>query len=571
MQTKLRVAIICIVVMTLILTNVSAAQSLVSENTNLYASESVLYVASYGDDANSGISSAEPLKNISEAYKLLADTGSIVLLDDTPYVDADKTYKVNITIKGNAGTEKLVLPEEISLKGNLKIENLTLSGKSTFYANGYTLEIAESVTSTDRLTVYGGKKNAPCGSTDIRLYGGMYNEIYGGGESGSVRRTTSVVIGGKVNLGDGIDDSADNVSPCYVYGGSNNAAVDGSTNITLCGNAVVKYLVGAGKGSAAKVVNTNINIEGGKVMNVYGGCASNGSTLENCDTHIYMTGGVAESLFGGSEAISITGNTYITVKGGEVTRRIYTGCYNAASSKIFKLEWSNTNYHVTGTTNLMVYPDAKLATGSGLSSTNGVNKGVFSGSRMKSAASDEKNTVIFIDRSYSTHNKKMGEQGVLHKSDFKSFQNYTVNAGVGGKVETTATSGKVKVTPDYGKCAIIDAAGYYAQQTVSITQNSVTTITFEGVTSANVSETENGIVVSVGVNASMSGDIIAALYDENDAFVTFDVKSFTKEVQSYDLNLGSKPSDKYSVKVFLWGSDSNFKPYTREYLVDVGK
>ena len=71
-------------------------------------------------------------------------------------------------------------------------------------------------------------------------------------------------------------------------------------------------------------------------MNVYGGTVDKTTVYEG-DTYINMSGGSVEGIFGGSMSQTMTGNTRIAVSGGQVTRRIYGGCYN---------DWSGSWMHV---------------------------------------------------------------------------------------------------------------------------------------------------------------------------------------------------------------------------------
>jgi len=97
------------------------------------------------------------------------------------YTSIVNSVNGDLILKGTSASVTLTLPSTVNLKGNLKLSNLTLTGASTIYANGYTLEIESNVTSTDRLNVYGGKNGASCENTNLKLYGGQYNYIYGGG------------------------------------------------------------------------------------------------------------------------------------------------------------------------------------------------------------------------------------------------------------------------------------------------------------------------------------------------------------------------------------------------------
>ena len=415
-------------------------------------SDKILYVSSTGSNSNSGTSEASPIKSLAWAYGMLGKSTKIVLLDNTEYYESTDVYSGDILIEGKTNSVKLTLPSTVNLKGNLKIDNVVLSGGAIIRANGYKLEIGDKVTSDTRLKVYGGG-TTECQSTDIRLYGGQYSAIFGGGDGKAVTGDTHVIVGGNVNPGDGTDDSASNISPCYVYGGGEYAAVNGKTNITLDGNAVARFLVGTGKGAPGTAKDTNIFINGGKVMNVYGGSAD--SEVVGCDTHITMTGGLAEALFGGCQSKPMSGNVYITLKGGDVSRRVFAGCYNN-----WGLEYK-TKYYVTGTTTISIYPEMKLNTKTGLSSDNADNMGVFPGSRLdkSTGASAECNTLIYMNGCQSTHKKHIGDVSGWSWA-FPVRTDYTVSAGVGGTVYGTSTPGEILVKPELGLYASIGGVAY---------------------------------------------------------------------------------------------------------------
>lgn len=516
------------------------------------------YVSSSGSNSNTGVIASSPLASITEAYKKDSKDKTIILLDNVTYSDAASAYSCNVTIKGNSSGVTLSLPSTVNLKGNLKLENVTLSGASVIYANGYNLEIAESVTcasTSNRLTVYGGTNGSSyTGNTYITLYGGHYSNIFGGSNGASLTGNTNVTVGGNVNSGDGIDDDASNISPCYVYGGGNNGSVSGKTNVTLTGNAVTKYLVGAGKNTGGLATDTNIFIKGGKVMNVYGG--SHNAPLNNCNTHIIMTGGLAEAIFGGCENTSMTGNTFVTLLSGDVSRRVYTGCYNNVGRSGLSASWSS-EYYVTGTTTLVIGPDMLLNTTNGLSSDNQNNMGVFSGSRIKSGKNTgEYNTIIYLDGCYSNQKSKIGEQSLAGMFlGLKSSEKYTVNAALGGIVEGTTTAGVVKVTPADNRYALVGSAKS-AGGNVSISTGT-TAITFpEDFALGNIlaSSGENGIVTaSLSITAeNMYGaknpTVYCSLYEGSKLV---EITIFPAVTESTTITFTTPVSGDYYVKAFI--------------------
>ncbi len=417
-----------------------------------------VYVSTSGNDSNDG-SKSSPVQTFDVAYKLNPD--KIILMSDI--TEDISSYKNLPEIEGYTGSEVLTLPSSLSLSSALNIDNLKLSGVSEIIANGKALTIGQNATTASNITVYGGKSGASLtGNTQITLLGGTYDKVYGGGKNGSIVGNTNVVIGGNVNQGKDIDDAdkdTSDLAPTNVYGGCYNASVSGTANITLKENAIVYYIYGAGVGSS-QVKNTNISIEGGKVASVYGGAPSNGTTLTDTNTKITMTDGEVESIFGGSEGLAMTGNTSIELISGTVYRRVYSGCYNAASRSGISLSWSSSHV-VSGTTTLMIYPEMSLNQNSNLSADNNSNIGVYAGSRVKSASDIEVNTVIFERNCYSSKNGVMGSQDVASKFvGLQSYPDYTVKSGANGVTYGTYDSSKLFVKADSGYIAEISGIKY---------------------------------------------------------------------------------------------------------------
>lgn len=435
----------------------------------------------------------------------------------------------NLSIKGSSQLITLTLPETITLENNLRIDNITLVGECTIYANGYTLYIGENVKSENRLSVYGGSNGISVESTDLYLYGGLYKTVYAGGRNAPVTGNTKLVFGSNSNIGDGISDSdSATVSPCYIYGGGNNGAVLGSTNITLEGNAVAKYIFGAGTGANGTVTESNIYINGGKVMNVYGGAST--TYLSDCNTHITMAGGIAEAIFGGSSQNSMTGNTYVTLLGGEVTRRVYSGCYN---------DWNiifTSSYHVNGTTTLVLGSDIKLNTKNGLSADNSQNVGVFAGSRLgKNGNPNEINTIIYLDGCYDTQSEKIGE-----KSDaslfFYSNESYSIKCSKGGTVFSDSIPGNLYIKYDFGKYVTVNG-NIFKGNSITVSKGTTQIDFCDDFSIKSLDIKNNGSVKTVNVEIAaenvfnrISPSLFIAVYDE---------KNQMKSVCKYDIDTKS--------------------------------
>lgn len=531
---------------------------------NSIASTNTFYVSSSGNNSNSGTTSSSPLQSLSASYSKMGTDTEIVLLDATT-LTLPGSYNGNLTIKGNSSNIVLTLPSEVSLTGNLKLDNLSLANASTIYANGYNLEIGSSTTSSSRLTVYGGKKSAELiGDTNVILLGGQYQNVYGGGNGGKVNGNTNVVFGGNCNPNDSISDADSNCAKTYIYGGSNNAAVIGKTNVTLQNNAIIYMIYGAGAGTNGKVTDTNIYINGGKAMCAYGGGASD-SSLTNCNTHITMAGGLVEQLFGGSYSASMTGTTHVILKGGNVSRRVYSGCYNdmdiGLSGFSIKATWKS-SHHVSGTTTLMIYPGISLNTKKELSSDNSVNVGTFAGSRIEKQPADEINNIIYLDNSYSSHKNYIGEKSskyIIPLSPWlKSFANYTVQCGTGGDVYGTSTGGNVYIAPDEGNCGVLNG-GYYLNENAPVSSSA--SITFEknfNISSVTATASDTGVSGTITYTARNAGEennpkLINAVYDDTGKYINCCITNTSPgdSSKTYNIDFIPESGKTYTVKTML--------------------
>ena len=531
-----------------------------------------LYVSSSGNNSNSGNFSA-PLQSLAGAYSK-KDSDTEIILMNSSTLTLPSAYSGNITIKGNSSDIVLTLPSEVSLTGNLKIDNISLASSSTIYANGYNFEIGNLTTSSSRLTVYGGKKSANLtGDTNIKLFGGQYSNVYGGGNNGTVTGNTNVIFGGNCNPNDSISDDDSNCVGTYIYGGGNNAAVTGKTNVTLQDSAIIYMIYGAGNGANGQATDTNIFINGGKAMCAYGGSPNN-CTLTNCNTHITMTGGLVEQLFGGSYSSSMTGTTHVILKGGNVSRRVYGGCYNdmdiGLSGFSIKATWKS-SHHVSGTTTVMIYPGISLNTKKELSSDNSINVGTFAGSRIEKQPSDEINNVIFLDGCYSTHNTYMGEKStyiIISLSKYlKSYSSYTIQAATGGDVYGTKTSGTFYIVPDEGNCGVINN-NYYLNENITLSSGSK--ITFEknfSISSVTANMSDSNISGTVKYTARNAGKeknprLIIALYDNSGNYLGCDIINTSPSIVSnnYTINHAEENSKSYTLKAMIISED--LKPLT---------
>lgn len=492
-------------------------------------------------------------------YVVADESYSIIITCDTSFDAIVSQYRGDMFIRGESKEVKLFLPSQMELEYDLMIENLTLSGECTIYAAGYHLYIEDNVTSESRLNVYGGGNGIDVECTNVELYGGKYKSIYGGGYNSSITEDTNLVVGGNVNSGDDIDDTnIETWSPCYIYGGCYNGFVGGSTNVFFDGNAVARYIYGAGSGNADNVKDTNIILSGGKVMNVYGGAPE--IVLTGCNTNITMLGGIAESIFGGSSLNNIVGNTQVVLLGGEVTRRVYSGCYND-----WEYRWKS-SYYVNGNTCLIIGPSVLLNTKKDLAIKNQVNIGVFSGSRIGEDHDDEINTVLYIEDSFSLQSSKIGEKSAL-SIVFHSYADFIADCSTGGYVLPGESSGEIFCVPFFGNYLTVNG-NIHMKDIVSLSQTQTTNVDFMhdfAIEAVSVTE-DNHINMTVTCNNVYNAEepvIIVSVINPNNKTEMIFMHKPVHCTFDLDLELKKVYSQGMTVKVLI--IDRNLSPLCEAY------
>lgn len=300
------------------------------------------------------------------------------------------------------------LGDTILLGNHVTFDNITLefTKNSYLFANGYSLTIRENITMPNRIRVYGGgQAGTTVTSTELKIYGGNYEAIFGGSNGGTVTGNTSVVVGGNVNKG--ITPKHD-ATDYFVYGGGVADIVEGNTNVTFGGNAKAHYVFGGSYGESAKVLQgTNVYVTGGTVSGVYGGGKKGGtgkSGTITTGTYVEMTGGTVDQVFGGNEASDITGDVEVKILGGTVTRRIYGGCYNEWNGN-----WSST-YCVIGNIRLTLSGEANIDF-----SYNDLDLSVFARSRRNPKSDNEHSYLIYVNGGAKYEGKMGANESIAAK------------------------------------------------------------------------------------------------------------------------------------------------------------
>ena len=382
-----------------------------------------VYVSDNGVDVPYYGTADKPYKTMAYAIQHVNDNKRVHIADTyTIASDANwPSHEKKVTVTG--GTLDFSAKSRIYIKGDVTFTNmnLTLSDKTNtaIFAEGHKLVVKENVNFTNeaavkngtvRVEIVGGSSTKDVASTDMKLYAGSYNIIYGGAIDHKVTGDTNVVVGKKVNSG---AKYTDHDSKYLLFGGSCEATVSGDTNVTVEEGATFNYVYGGGYLENSNVEGaTNVTFSG-SAMSIYGGSYAG----TNSDTNIVMNGGIAEQVLGGSASASMTGNTNVQILGGTVTRRVYGGCYNELSNSG---QWANTNYQVTGHTNVSISPKATLS----LNHSDKDNS-IYAISRSSDAYDNEWGTFIFNQASYDeVYNTKLGYNDYIYESKFSALTHH---------------------------------------------------------------------------------------------------------------------------------------------------
>lgn len=340
----------------------------------------VVYLSTNGSDENDGNTSSAPVKSLEKALETVSDYGTIHILD-TAVVDDSFMWSAHgktINIAGNILDASMVSTFKVG-------DNVTfLSGTSlkfksgaNVYANGYNFKICENVSVIGKPYLYGGS-DTNVKSTSLEIYSGSYKWIFGGSNEANVEGDTNVIVGGNVNSD---LNASDHNGDVLLLGGCNSGIVGGNTNVVVKDNAKFTFVYGAG-------YNTGSNVKGLSKTDFYGGSfvgSYGGSKFGACSgTLINFYGGNIEQILGGSEGNLIVGDTRINLLGGTVTRRIYGGCYNDYNGS-----WK-TRHHVGGNTTVFLSGNANIQL-----NTRFDDLGIFACTRYGSHYDDENSTIIY--------------------------------------------------------------------------------------------------------------------------------------------------------------------------------
>lgn len=344
-----------------------------------------VYVADYGNDIAEG-NYAQPVKTLKVAFEKsqkiydsiktdssLTDTEktekianlSIILLTDIEVLQSDSEindltadHVVTITSEDNDAKNIILSKQVISLgfNTNVKLDYVilknTCSTKSgEVYANGYKLEVSEHMkteASTNYYPIlYGGSKERSVDSTSMKVYGGQWSAIYGGGqqEEAVVTGDVSLLTGRQIDMyaiGNYSETSTG------LFGGGQFAQVNGAVHVNIDGGKYYR-IHGGGKNRSAETGNITVKFNSGITNMLYGGGeqAASGSIKVDIGVNKSDVSDVAEitSRFRGSalygtlkQKAETTVNVYSNAKindGVEFAAGGYSGELYKANLNIF--------------------------------------------------------------------------------------------------------------------------------------------------------------------------------------------------------------------------------------------
>ena len=375
-------------------------------------SPAAVFVSDNGDDSNNGSQSA-PYKTLNHALTVVADNGTVTIVDKLSQPAWSK-HKKSVTLTG--GELDLTSGEKLTLGDSTTFKAMTITmptTKYTIYCNGFETVIDQDVTvryydgtaytsQSMNSYLYGGL-NGTVSGTDLTVLGGTWGFVYGGSDGKAITGDVHLTVGGKIN--EGLDyktlghDSA-TAGKYLILGGSRAGNITGTVYLNV-GAGTTGSSIHGGSNGAVHVDNIELTVSGGEGMAIYG--AGRGGAQTVGTVNVYYQGGEYEQVFGGMLSNSLTGDVNMYITGGKITRRLYGGCYSAYES----LQWTADN-RVTGNINLYISEGANISCDADYS-----DRGLYGhGRRGTCSTTDEEiATIIFMNKAaYDKNSSKLGAQ-----------------------------------------------------------------------------------------------------------------------------------------------------------------
>lgn len=300
-----------------------------------------------GVDSNAG-TYVSPVKTISQAYQYIDDlyrenqqktAWDIVLLDDITFNDTmpeqlSEGYRV--TIKSESTANKLIIQDEFHIPVDTTFDNILIKSNShgklvEIFANGHKVICSENLkveaVNGHYPILFGGSDNTSLAETHLTVYGGTWNQIFGGSKNAKVDSSTLIVGKNTDTLHIGTVDEG----RTGVFGGGMNDET-GSVTLTVEGGSYFR-IFGGGMNQNASTGAIDLKIHAGDISRLYGG-GQNANTMDNISvsigkngartnqeeekasiTEVYRGSGLYAGLADGKKAVTnIYSNTVISEK-----------------------------------------------------------------------------------------------------------------------------------------------------------------------------------------------------------------------------------------------------------------
>lgn len=288
--------------------------------------------------------------------------------------------------------------KDMRIGDSVTFSNMTLAfngikdANGKVFANGNRFKICEDVVSENPYTYVfgGGYYSTSVEKTDITILAGNYKNVYAGAN--------------------GVKDSSGTIK---------SGVVTGDSHVTFGGTAKAQYVCGGGGQYSETKGTCHVEFTGDAIVEgIYGGGIT--TTGENAHTSVIMSGGTVEQIFGGNQA-GMTGNVYVEINGGTVTRRVYGGCYN--DWKLLLGGWQS-SYCVDGYITVVIKDNAVP-----ICNTDD-DRGILACSRRETKSESETGVLIFNHALFDTYKDQVGSD------DFSNIvpYDYIVKAKEDGQV-----------------------------------------------------------------------------------------------------------------------------------------
>lgn len=186
--------------------------------------------------------------------------------------------------------------------------------------------------------VYGGGNEAGLNTSNVYINGGTTVSVYGGSNN-SGNLTTSNVIVGPTDESTG-ETGTSEINVTNVYGGNNKGGITSSTNVDINLGTILNVY---GGGNEAIVDKTKVEISNANLTNVYGGgnaAGVNENTYLDIDDSILNT-----NVYGGGNQGTVSGNTEVFITNCTIYGSAYAGGNGATA-----IVSGNTTINIDGKT-----------------------------------------------------------------------------------------------------------------------------------------------------------------------------------------------------------------------------